>query len=208
MPLAIAAMFAGSFVAIFQDDIKRMLAYSSVAQIGYMIGLSLASVSGLTGGLVHLFNHAIMKSGLFLVMAAVVLGCGSTRLDFLAGLGRRMPFTMAAFVVAGLSLIGVPLTVGFVSKWYLVMGSIEAGLWPVGVLILLSSLLALIYIWRVVEVAYFRQAPDEADVDEAPISMLMPIWVLAGATIFFGVFTSLSVGLAQAAARMLLGVEL
>ncbi len=210
MPLAIAAMFAGSFVAIFQDDIKRMLAYSSVAQIGYMVlGLSLASVSGLTGGLVHLFNHAIMKSGLFLVMAAVVLRMGSTRLDSFAGLGRRMPFTMAAFVVAGLSLIGVPLTVGFVSKWYLVMGSIEAGLWPVGVLILLSSLLALIYIWRVVEVAYFRQAPDEApDVDEAPISMLMPIWVLAGATIFFGVFTSLSVGLASAAARMLLGVEL
>ncbi|MFC2144319.1 monovalent cation/H+ antiporter subunit D family protein [Acidobacteriota bacterium] len=210
MPLAIAAMFAGSFVAIFQDDIKRMLAYSSVAQIGYMVlGLSLASVSGLTGGLVHLFNHAIMKSGLFLVMAAVVLRLGSTRLDSFAGLGRRMPLTMAAFVVAGLSLIGVPLTVGFVSKWYLVMGSIEAGLWPVAVLILLSSLLALIYIWRVVEVAYFRQAPDEApDVDETPISMLIPIWVLAGATIFFGIFTSLSVGLASAAARMLLGVEL
>jgi multicomponent Na+:H+ antiporter subunit D len=210
MPLAIAAMFAGSFVAIFQDDIKRMLAYSSVAQIGYMVlGLSLASVSGLTGGLVHLFNHAIMKSGLFLVMAAVVLRMGSTRLDAFAGLGRRMPLTMAAFVVAGLSLIGVPLTVGFVSKWYLVIGALEAGLWPVAVLILLSSLLALIYIWRVVEVAYFRQAPDDApEIDEAPFSMLMPIWVLVGATIFFGVFTSLSVGLASAAARMLLGVEL
>ena len=210
MPLAIAAMFAGSFVAIFQDDIKRMLAYSSVAQIGYMVlGLSLASVSGLTGGLVHLFNHAIMKSGLFLVMAVVVLRMGSTRLDAFAGLGRRMPFTMAAFVVAGLSLVGVPLTVGFVSKWYLVMGSLEAGLWPVAVLILLSSLLALIYIWRVVEVAYFREAPDEApDVEEAPISMLIPIWVLAGGTVFFGIFTSLSVGLASAAARMLLGVEL
>jgi multicomponent Na+:H+ antiporter subunit D len=210
MPLAIAAMFAGSFVAIFQDDIKRMLAYSSVAQIGYMVlGLSLASVSGLTGGLVHLFNHAIMKSGLFLVMAAVVLRMGSTRLDAFAGLGRRMPFTMAAFVVAGLSLIGVPLTVGFVSKWYLVMGAIQGGLWPVAVLILLSSLLALIYIWRVVEVAYFRHPPDDApDIDEAPASLLMPIWVLAGGTVFFGIFTSLSVGLASAAARMLLGVEL
>jgi multicomponent Na+:H+ antiporter subunit D len=210
MPLALAGMFAGSFVAIFQTDIKRMLAYSSVAQIGYMVlGLSFVSVAGLTGGLVHLFNHAIMKSGLFLVMAAVVLRVGSTRLDAFAGLGRRMPFTMAAFVVAGLSLIGVPLTVGFVSKWYLVTGALEAGLWPVAVLILLSSLLALIYIWRVVEVAYFRQAPDEVpEVDEAPASMLMPIWVLAGATVFFGVFTSLSVGLASAAARMLLGVEL
>ena len=210
MPLAIAAMFVGSFVAIFQDDIKRMLAYSSVAQIGYMVlGLSLASVTGLTGGLVHLFNHAIMKSGLFLVMAAVLLQVGSTRLEVFAGLGRRMPITMAAFVVAGLSLIGVPLTVGFVSKWYLVMGALEGGLWPVAVLILLSSLLALIYIWRVVEVAYFRQPPDDApEVSEAPASLLVPIWVLAGATVFFGIFTSLSVGLASAAARMLFGVEL
>jgi multicomponent Na+:H+ antiporter subunit D len=210
MPLAIAAMFAGSTVAIFQNDIKRMLAYSSVAQIGYMVlGLSLASVSGLTGGLVHLFNHAIMKCGLFLVMAAVVLRVGSTRLEAFAGLGRRMPLTMAAFVVGGLSLIGVPLTVGFVSKWYLVMGALERGLWPVAVLILLSSLLALIYIWRVVEVAYFRRPPEEApDVSEAPASLLVPTWVLVGATVFFGIFTSLSVGVASAAARMLLGVEL
>jgi multicomponent Na+:H+ antiporter subunit D len=210
MPLAIAAMFVGSFVAIFQDDLKRMLAYSSVAQIGYMVlGLSLASVSGLTGGLVHLFNHALMKSGLFLIMAAVLLRVGSTRLEAFAGLGRRMPLTMAAFVVGGLSLIGVPLTVGFVSKWYLVMGAFESGLWPVAVLILLSSLLAVVYVWRVVEVAYFKQAPDEApEIEEAPISLLAPTWVLIGATVFFGVFTSLSVGVASAAAQMLLGVDL
>jgi multicomponent Na+:H+ antiporter subunit D len=210
MPLAIAAMFAGSIVAIFQDDVKRLLAYSSVAQIGYMVlGLSLVSVTGLTGGLVHLFNHALMKSGLFLVMAAVLLRTGSTRIEAMAGLGRRMPWTMAAFVIAGRSLVGVPMTVGFVSKWYLVSGAIEAGLWPVAVLILLSSLLALIYIWRVVEVAYFRQPPEDApEIGEAPISLLGPMWVLAGATLFFGVFTSLSVGVASAAARMLMGIEL
>ncbi len=108
-----------------------------------VLGLSLVSVTGLTGGIVHLFNHALMKSGLFLVMAAVLLRTGSTRLESMAGLGRRMPLTMAAFVVGGLGLIGVPMTVGFVSKWYLVKGAIEAGLWPVAVLILLSSLLAL-----------------------------------------------------------------
>jgi len=210
MPLAIAAMFAGSLVAIFQNNVKRMLAYSSIAQIGYMVlGLSLYSVSGLTGGLVHLFNHALMKSGLFLVMAAVLLRVGSNRIEDFAGLGRRMPLTMAAFVVSGLSLIGVPLTVGFVSKWYLVTGAFESGLWPVAVLILLSSLLAVIYIWRVVEVAYFRQPPEDGpEIREAPLSLLGPIWVLAGATVFFGVFTTLSVGVASAAARMLLGIEL
>jgi len=207
MPLALAAMFVGSLVAIWQTDIKRMLAYSSVAQIGYMVlGLSLVNVSGLTGGIVHLFNHALMKSGLFLVMAAVLLRTGSTTLEAMRGLGRRMPVTMAAFVVGGLSLIGVPLTVGFVSKWYLVKGALEAGLWPVALLILLSSLLAVIYIWRVVEVAYFQSPPEDAPaIGEAPLSVLIPTWVLIGATIVFGIFTSLSAGTAGSAARMLLG---
>jgi multicomponent Na+:H+ antiporter subunit D len=208
MALALVAMFAGSIVAIFQDDIKRMLAYSSVAQIGYMVlGLSLVSVAGLTGGIVHLFNHALMKSGLFLVMACVLLRTGSTRLEAMQGLGRRMPLTMAAFVVAGLSLIGVPATVGFVSKWYLVIGALESGRWPVAVLILLSSLLALVYIWRVVEVAYFRPSPDDAaEITEAPLSLLGPTWLLVAATLVFGIFTSLSVGVASSAARALLGV--
>jgi multicomponent Na+:H+ antiporter subunit D len=148
-----------------------------------------------------------MKSGLFLVMACVLLRTGSTRLEAMRGLGRRMPFTMAAFVVAGLSLIGVPATVGFVSKWYLVTGAIESGLWPVAVLILLSSLLALVYIWRVVEVAYFTPGPDDGGaITEAPLSLLGPTWILVAATLVFGVFTSLSVGVASSAARALLGV--
>jgi multicomponent Na+:H+ antiporter subunit D len=207
MPLAIAAMFAGSLVAIYQDDVKRMLAYSSVAQIGYMVlGLSLHNEAGLTGGLVHVFNHAVMKCGLFLALAAVLLRVGSTRLEAFAGLGRRMPLTFAAFVVGGLSLIGVPLTVGFVSKWYLVLGALDAGLWPVAFLILASSLLAVVYVWRVVEVGYFGEPTEgAAEVAEAPFSVLLAMWILIGATVVFGVFTSLSAGIASAAARMLLG---
>jgi multicomponent Na+:H+ antiporter subunit D len=124
------------------------------------------------------------------------------------GLGRRMPLTFAAFVVGGLSLIGVPGTVGFVSKWYLVKAALEGGMWPVAVLVLASSLLALVYVWRVVEVAYFAE-PGAAETpitrSEAPVTMLLPTWLLIGATVFFGLFTSLSVGVASAAARMLLG---
>ena len=207
MMLGIAAMFLGSLVAIFQDDIKRMLAYSSVAQIGYMVlGLSFANEYGLTGGLVHVFNHAVMKCGLFLVLACVLLRMRSTRLSAFEGLGRRMPLTFAAFVLGGLSLVGVPLTVGFVSKWYLVLGALEAGLWPVAVLILMSSILALVYIWRVVEVGYFKAPPEGADeITEAPVSMLLPTWILIGSTLVFGVWTSLSAGVASAAARMLIG---
>jgi len=207
IPVGIAAMFVGSLVAIYQDDLKRMLAFSSVAQIGYMVlGLGLANEHGLTGGLVHVFNHAVMKCGLFLVLACVLVQVGSTKLADFAGLGRRMPLTFAAFVLGGLSLIGVPMTVGFVSKWYLVLGALDAGLWPVAVLILISSLLAVIYVWRVVEVGYFRPASDDAvEVSEAPLSMLLPTWILIGATVVFGVWTSLSVGVASSAARMLIG---
>jgi multicomponent Na+:H+ antiporter subunit D len=207
LPLALAAMFAGSIVAIFQDDVKRLLAYSSVAQVGYMVfGLSMASVDGLTGGIVHLFNHALTKSGLFLVMACVLLRVDSTCISSFRGLGRRMPLTMAGFVVGGLGLVGVPLTGGFVSKWYLVSAALDDGRWPLAVLVLLSSLLALVYVWRVVEVAYFQESPDGAgEVREAPISLLLPTWILLGGSVYFGIDSSFSVGVARQAAEFLLG---
>ena len=150
LPLSILAMFLASGAAIFQTDLRRLLAYSSVAQIGYMtLGLSTANATGLAGGLVHLFNHAVMKGGLFLVAACLLYRVGSVHLDALAGVGRRMPFTCAALVIGGLSLIGVPGTVGFVSKWYLVSGVLERGWTAAAVLILLSSLLAVVYVGRV-----------------------------------------------------------
>ncbi len=166
----------------------------------------MATELGLTGGIVHLFHHALIKGGLFLALGCIALRVGSVELDDLRGIGRRMPLTMFAWVLGGLGLIGVPLTAGFISKWYLVGAALERGWWPVAVLILISSLLALIYVWRVVEVAYFRE-PNErmVQVREAPLSMLIPVWVLIGATLFFGVWTSLSAGVARQAAAALLG---
>jgi multicomponent Na+:H+ antiporter subunit D len=153
-----------------------------------------------------MFNHALMKGGLFLAMGCIALQVGSVEIDDLHGLGRRMPWTMAAWVLGGLGIIGVPVTAGFISKWYLILGTLEAGLWPVAALLLISSLLALVYIWRVVEVAYFHRPPeDAAPVREAPLVMLLPTWVLIGATLFFGLFTSWSAGLARRAAESLLG---
>jgi multicomponent Na+:H+ antiporter subunit D len=199
-------MFSGSLAAIHQTSLKRLLAYSSVAQIGYLtLGLSFASVTGLTGGLVHLFNHALMKGGLFLAVASMAFRLGTSDLDRLPGIGKRMPLTTAAFVLGGLALIGVPGTVGFVSKWYLVLAALEKGWTPVAVLIVLSSLLTVIYVWTVVELAYFRQ-PEEgalAGIKEAPASMLIPTWILIGATVYFGLDTELTVGVAQAAAEQL-----
>ena len=207
MILGVAGMLSASLVAVFQQDVKRMLAYSSVAQIGYMVlGISLASQTGVTAAILHLFNHALMKGALFLALGMVVYRLGSATLDDIAGLGRRMPWTAAAIVVGGLSLIGVPPTAGFISKWYLVLATLEQGYWPLAVLILLASLLALIYVWRVVEKAYFADAGEAADeVCEAPLSMLLPVWVLVIANLYFGLDTGLSVGVATNAAAQLIG---
>ncbi len=207
MGLGMLSMIGASLVAIFQDNVKRLLAYSSLSQIGYMVlGLSLANVSGLAGGIVHIFNHAMMKAALFMAVGCIFYRVGSVHIDALAGLGRRMPLTMAGFVIGGLSLIGAPLTVGFVSKWYLIQGALERGLWPVALVILASGLLALIYVWRIVEVAYFRPSPDGAtEIREAPLSMLIPLGVLCVACIYFGIDATATMDLATAAAVELIG---
>ena len=207
IPLSLIGIYVASLSAIYQTNVKRLLAYSSVAQIGYMmLGIGFVSVTGLTGGIVHLFNHALMKAALFLSVGGAVLRLGSSDLADWKGLGRRMPVTMAAFVLAGLSLIGVPLTVGFISKWYLILAALEAGWWPIALLALLSSLLAVIYVWRVVEVAYFQKADDDSNVQEAPLMMQISMWILTGATLYFGIQTDLTVSVAQRAAGLLLGV--
>lgn len=205
--LALLGVFVGSAVAIYQNNVKRLFAYSSVAQIGYMIlGFSLATPAGLMATLLHMFNHALMKGALFMALGAVMYRVGSVSLDALQGLGRRMPWTMAAIVAGGLSLIGVPLTVGFVSKWYLVLAVLEKGWWPLAVLILLGSLLAVVYVWRLVETAYFKPAPEGSDKQEAPLMILIPVWLLVAANFYFGIDTDVTVGATELAAQSLFGV--
>ena len=207
MLLSVAGILVASTVAIFQSNVKRMLAYSSVAQIGYIVlGISLATTDGVTAGMIHLFNHAIIKGALFLAMGCIFLQLGSTDLRAMRGLARKMPWTMAAFVAGGLGLIGIPLTAGFISKWYLITAVLAEGLWPLVALVPASSLLALIYIWRVVETAYFKTPTrDIKEVREAPPAMLAPVWLLIGASIYFGVYNELITGIAQQGAEILIG---
>lgn len=206
LPLAAIAAFVGSLVAIGQTNLKRMLAWSSVAQIGYvMIGVGLANASGLTAAVVHLFNHAAMKGAMFLALGAIALRAGGVGMDRLRGMGRRMPLTMAAFAVAGVSLIGLPGTVGFVAKWYLVVGALERGLWPVAVLVLATSLMAVVYVWRAVEAAYFASPDLVVEIREAPWPMVASSAALALACVVFGLATDLTVGAAARVAAALLG---
>ncbi len=205
--LSLAAMFGASIVAIFQDNLKRMLAYSSVAQIGYItLGIALANHTGMTGGIVHLINHAMIKGGLFLLLGAVVFRIGSVKIDDLAGLGRKMPITMGAFVIAGLSMIGVPGTAGFISKWFLAVGAMEHGWWWIVFLLVASSILSVVYIGRVVEVVWFREPSEKvAEAKDVPLDMMVPALLLVAASVYFGVDTRLTADIAALAAEALLG---
>ena len=204
LPVAVAGMFIASFVAVFQDDIKRILAYSSVAQIGYMLlGLSLATEAGLTATMVHMFNHALMKAALFMAVGCVMLRLGGHTLKNFESLAYRMPLTTAAFLISGLSLVGVPLTVGFVSKWLLLQATFEAGQWIASFLIVASSLIAVVYVGRIVEVMVRKPADGAVlePVKEAPLSMLLPMWLLVIANVYFGLQTDLTVDIARGAAH-------
>lgn len=204
-PFALLAMFTASLAAIFQRDLKRMLAYSSIAQIGYMLlGIALFSETGLTATIIHLFNHGITKALLFMGVGAYVLRSGSSFYIHLHGLGKTMPWTSAAVVIGGISLIGVPGTAGFLSKWLLVQAAIEKGYWPLAMLIVASSLLAVMYVWRLIETLYLSPPNGERTIQEAPLSMLLPLWIMALACIYFGFETDITLGAAKTAAQALL----
>lgn len=206
MMLSLAAAVWGSVIAIVQTDVKRLLAYSSVAQVGYiMLGVSFNNEQGLAAAIVHLFNHGLMKGALFMGVGCVVYRTASSAFSDFAGIGRRMPWTFSAAAIAGASLVGVPMTAGFISKWNLLQAALSAGLWPVAVVIVLSSLLAVVYVWRVIEAGFFRTpGPKAAQATEAPLSMLAPLWALALANLYFGIQTDLTWGLAMRAAIQLL----
>lgn len=205
--LSVAAMFLASFSAVFETNAKRMLAYSSIAQVGYItLGIALANKTGLTGSLAHIANHAMMKTALFLALGAVFYRIGSVLYSDIAGIGRRMPLTMGAFAIAGIGLMGTPGTAGFISKWYLAMGAIDAGLYSIVFLIVLSSLISVVYIGRITEVIWFREPTGAAaEAKEAPLSMLISLWLLAGATIYLGFDARATVDVSAKAAEVLLG---
>jgi multicomponent Na+:H+ antiporter subunit D len=162
-----AGIVVGSVLAIQQPDIKRMLAYSTVAQLGYIgVGIGLGTPLALVGAMLHVLNHAVMKSGLFLVAGGIIQQTGLKTIARFSGLGKRMPLTMTGFTLLALSMVGIPPTAGFFSKWYLVLGSLEADNLILAVVIGTSSLLTAVYFLRLFE-RIFVVEPDEAVVAQA-----------------------------------------
>lgn len=202
---ALLGMVIGSLVASFQQNSKRLLAYSSVAQIGYIIlGIGLTSHTGLTAATLQIFSHALAKAALFMAIGCVFYRVAGVTLTDLRGIAKHMPWTIAAFTLAGLSLIGVPGTAGFISKWYLILALIEKELWWILGALLVSSLLAIVYIWKVVEAAYFKDSYHQ-NIVETPVSMLVPLWVMVGLSFVFGFYTDWTIGTASQVATSLVG---
>lgn len=211
LPLAIIAMFSASIVAAFQINFKKMLAYSSIAQVGYMLlGIAILNETGLTASLLHMFNHGFAKALLFMGAGALVLRTGSSFYLQISGVGRKMPITAGAIVIGGLSLIGVPGTAGFLSKWLLIQAALERSsdnslYLLVALSVVLSSLLAVIYVWRLFEVLFLREPDLSIPISEAPVMMIIPMWILAGSCVWFGFSTDLLYDFANQAALNLLG---
>lgn len=188
--LSVLAILFGSIFAMVQEDIKRMLAYSSIAQIGYVfMGIGLFGGRALVGGLLHIFNHAMMKSMLFLAAGLIIYATGIRNIRELKGIGVRMPLTMGAFAIGAFSMVGIPGTNGFISKWFLALGALDLGRPFYVIIILLSSLLNGIYYFPIVIDAFFgvkiEPRPEHKDV---PALMLIPVLILTSGIIFFGFF--------------------
>jgi multicomponent Na+:H+ antiporter subunit D len=213
--LGLIGIVFGSIAAMSQKDIRRMLAYSSISQLAVIaVGLGLGTPLGLVAALLHIMNHAVMKATLFMAAASVRFTSGITLVAHFSGIGRRMPFTMGAFTLGALAMVGIPPATGFFSKWYAVQAGIESSQWIVVVVVLASSLLTAVYLFRILESAYLhplqpepshadherdgfgeteRELAEESQAHEAPLDMAIPTVLLGLSTVVLGVLNAVIV---------------
>ena len=183
--LSVCAIFAGSIIAIFQSDIKKLFAFSSISQIGYItLGLGISNELGLTASVLHIINHAITKGLIFILIGFLSINLGQVTLKKIAGHAKINPFLSFSLVLGCLSLIGVPGTVGFISKWTLINAVIVQEYWLLAFFILFASLLSIIYSWKIIETLYFKENTEIASENH-----LTKILILK----FFSVYFSCSI---------------
>ena len=201
--LACIGILYGSIMAIAQTEMKRMLAYSSVSQIGYIImGLSLANPWGFAGAMLHVLNHAIMKACLFMIAGNIRMKEGHSDISlFDDSYRKKYPWTMASFSIAAISMVGLPPLAGFFSKWYLALGTIDNSNWLFLTVILISSLLNAVYFFRMLEKVYMmnpdkgQKKPADAEYNEVKASMFWPTSILAVSLIVIGFANAAIVGI-------------
>lgn len=208
LPLSILAMFAGTIMAIYEKDIKRLLAHSSIAQIGYItLAFAIGTKASVAAGFIHLFNHALIKGALFMAITSMGFYINKRiTINNLSGLGRAMPITFVCFVICSLSLAGIPLTAGFISKLYIIKASISAdGIW-IAFLILASSALSVVYLWKMIEALWFHESPKVSNIKEKP-EIYIALLMITFLNIYFGLDASIVVNSSFEAANQLLGVQ-
>jgi multicomponent Na+:H+ antiporter subunit D len=196
--VAVAGIFFSSIMALAQTDLKRMLCYLIVTEIGYIgIGVASGNRSGLTGSIFHIVNDMFMMALLFMAAGAIQSHFRTRKIPDLTGLHRRMPLTSATLVIAGLSVIGVPPMCGFFSKWYLILGTIQARQWIFMGALLLGSLLNAVLFFRVFEKSYFEPHHEDpprgrepgAKLERASMGELVPMVLMAAFVILLGIFS-------------------
>ena len=191
-----------SVIALSRDNLKARLAYSTISQLSYIIlGAALLTPSSMVGGIIHITNHAFSKITLFFCAGAIYVASHRTNISQFSGIGRRMPWTMTAFTIGAVSMIGVPPVSGFISKWYLVLGSLEARSLIILTVLLVSTVLNASYFMPVVYKAFFEKFREDEDalheVREAPGLILVPLMLTALVTILLGFYPDLLIRLAR-----------
>ena len=197
---ASVTILVASLLALGQDNLKARLAFSTVSQLSYIIlGAALLNSSGVLGGVAHITNHAVSKITLFFCAGSIYVSTHKTEISQMSGLAKRMPWTMAAFALSSLSVVGIPLTSGFVSKWYLALGAVDRhSLTLLGVL-LVSSVLGAAYLGQILYKAYFefeKESPTHEEVREVPW-MVVPLAISAAASLLLGLCPGLVLSLAR-----------
>lgn len=185
-------VIAASVIALTKDNLKSRLAYSTVSQLSYIImGVALLTVPGIQGGLIHIVNHAFAKITLFFCAGAIYVATHKKYISEMEGLGKTMPFTFTAFGIASLSMIGAPPVAGFITKWSLLVGSVEAHQLGILLILIASTLLNAAYFAPVTYKAFFGKRPaDEpfTGIKEAPLSMLIPILIACTISVIIGIY--------------------
>jgi multicomponent Na+:H+ antiporter subunit D len=186
--VAAFTIIVSSLIALSQDELKRRLAFSTISQLSYIVlGVGLLSPKGMTGGMAHIAMHAFGKITLFFCAGAIFVATGRKQISEMVGIGKRMPITMTAFFIGALSVIGLPPSGGFISKWLLVLGTLEADQWVMLVVLLVSSLLNAAYFLPIVYRAFFctpEESMFEGGMKEAPVWCVVPLVLTAAVSVF------------------------
>lgn len=185
-------ILVASIIALTKDDLKARLAYSTVSQLSYIVlGVALLDPSGMLGGILHIVNHGFSKITLFFCAGAIFVATQKRKISDMEGIGYAMPFTMGAFAIASLSMIGAPLVAGFVTKWYLLNGALEIGNLPILIVLMASTILNAGYFAPITYKAFFQGRKGRwtrANIKEAPVTMVVPLVLAALISVALGIF--------------------